>query len=104
MKTFYMSFVDPKLPEGHRWLGACIVEAEDQIDATRKAWVAGCNPGGEILFVEVERIPNIKWYYRLLNKDQLMEMGAEITAEYNLPSSENKLMNPSTGEVIRQNS
>lgn len=103
MKTYYMSFVDPDLPEGHRWLGACLVKAEDHADATRKSWIAGCNPGGEILFVEPEREPNMKWFYRLLNKDHLMEMGAEVVAEHSMPSSENKLLNPHTGEVIRQN-
>lgn len=101
MKTFYMSFSDPELPEGHRWLGACLVKAEDHEDATKKAWKAGCNPGGEILFVEPEREPNIKWYYRLLDKDQLMEMGAEIVSDYGLDSSENKLVTPS-GNVIRE--
>lgn len=99
MKTFYMSFVDHSRPEGERWLGACLVQAESVGDATHKAWEAGCNPGGEILFVEPEREPDIKWFYRLLTKDDLLEMGAEIMAKYNLPAEDNVLLN-TKGEVV----
>ena len=42
---WYLSFVDSK----KGWLGACLVEAQDILDATKIARKAGCNPGGEVL-------------------------------------------------------
>lgn len=78
IKTFWMSFCDGRRPEGSQFLGACVIdvtgeEANDaKIDvllpfpfaqpdsewiaaATAKAHRLGCNPGGEIAFVEVPR-------------------------------------------------
>ncbi len=43
--TWWLSFCSPT--EG--FLGACIVEADDLIDASRTAWKLGCNPGGEMM-------------------------------------------------------
>jgi hypothetical protein len=48
MRTWYLSFADPKRPKGERWPGACFVEAATLSDALRAAWSSGCNPGGEV--------------------------------------------------------
>lgn len=82
LKTFYMSFADVKLPEGQRFLGACLVKAYDMEHATKTAWIMGCNPGGGICFVEPEYCPPDKWYNRLLNREELAEMEEEVIATY----------------------
>lgn len=56
MPLIWMSFVDPKRPEGERFLGVALVEVPDEITdhreqlkaAIRRAWRMKCNPGGEI--------------------------------------------------------
>lgn len=77
-KTIYMSFVDPKKPAGQRFLGACLVHAESFEEAIKEAWRRGCNPGGEVMGLEPEFLPSEKWYNRLLSKEQLDEMEAEV--------------------------
>jgi hypothetical protein len=75
-KRFWLSFCDANKPKGRQFLGACIVEVTDadaadakaDIDvrfpqhmegaewlaaASRKAWLLGCNPGGEVLSADV---------------------------------------------------
>lgn len=53
MGYYYMSFTDAELPEGSRFLGACIVEAADLPTAITKTHVLGINPGGDILVVDI---------------------------------------------------
>jgi hypothetical protein len=48
MALWWLSFVDPHRPEGTRFLGVALVEAETMADALRRAWRSGCNPGGEV--------------------------------------------------------
>jgi hypothetical protein len=48
MTLWWLSFVDPHRPEGTRFLGVALVEAETMADALRRAWSSGCNPGGEV--------------------------------------------------------
>jgi len=69
MKTFWLSFIDPDLPTGQRFLGVAIVDVTEEdeaaaledfpqmhdrvrgpgvIAAARKAAALGCNPGGEV--------------------------------------------------------
>ena len=76
MTTCYLSFCDPSRPAGQQFLGGCLVDVTpEEIHATarevaerfphasaraplvaaavRKARLLGCNPGGEVLCVEV---------------------------------------------------
>lgn len=76
-KVFWLSFCDGKRPKGSQFLGACLIsvtasEADDAaIDvllrfplaqpdsewiaaATTKAHLLGCNPGGQIAFMEID--------------------------------------------------
>jgi hypothetical protein len=101
MKSFYLSFADVTLPRGHQWLGACLVKAENEEEAIQTAWKADCNPGGEVLIVSPDRDPAEKWFNRLLMREDLLEMGAEIVATYDLPSEANALVN-TTGEIIQR--
>lgn len=45
---WWLSFVDNDRPEGDRFIGACIVEADGPVSAVREAHARGCNPGGEV--------------------------------------------------------
>lgn len=76
MRTFWLSFCDNRLPSGHQFLGACVVDvtqedadniaafisfafpqatdgAEWIAAATKKAHREGCNPGGEVASVDI---------------------------------------------------
>jgi hypothetical protein len=43
MSWFYLSFASD---EG--FLGGCYVPGEDVMEAVKRAWLVGCNPGGEV--------------------------------------------------------
>lgn len=73
MTPYYMSFVKDGV-----FAGACLVYASDAKEATIESWKSNCNPGGEILFVEIEFIPDQKWFYRLLSIDDLRDMEREM--------------------------
>lgn len=71
---FWLSFCNPRLPEGQRFLGACVVAGSDLPAAVAEATKRGINPGGEVLGVEVEAgsaplIPEM-WKNRLLNHEE----------------------------------
>ncbi len=50
---YWLSFCDPDLPEGSRVLGVAIVVARGVVSASERAWELGCNPGGEVLSMEL---------------------------------------------------
>ena len=102
VKTFWLSFVDPDRPAGQRFLGASVVDVDDEevaaifdevrrrfpkalkgsewlAAATRKAWSWGCNPGGEVAFAELppeacEDVPR----NRMLTRDELVKFGCSV--------------------------
>lgn len=51
---WWLSFCDPKRPEGAQLLGVTIVEGKTFLGAVMRAHALGCNPGGE---VEGRQIP-----------------------------------------------
>ena len=85
-RTFWLSFCDGSKPKGSQFLGACIVDVSDQDArealgiialkfpnampdsewvgaASRKAHTLGCNPGGEMMSVEIDADnPNLSRY------------------------------------------
>lgn len=86
MKTFWLSFVDDT-----GFLGVCIVHVEDAevavcrlfllpqsqdgaewvMAAVKKAHTMGCNPGGEVLAVELpEPLPEGLPLYRILDREE----------------------------------
>ena len=75
MPWYWLSFVDPDLPEGSQFLGVCIVDGDDPVEAVKVAWAAKCNPGGEVLTYELERLPTAAPRYELLSHDRLVELG-----------------------------
>jgi hypothetical protein len=48
--VFWLSFCDPDLPEGQRFLGVVIVRAKTFEDAVFISWKRKINPGGQIAF------------------------------------------------------
>jgi hypothetical protein len=77
MSLYYMSFVKDGV-----FAGACMVHADTPHHALTVAWQRGCNPGGEVLLMNPVNIPDEKWFYRILNKDELRELEAELNAKY----------------------
>ena len=76
-RWFWLSFCDPQLPEGLRFLGACIVRAEGPANALAEAWRAGCNPGGEAQTIELPgTLPSCWPRYRLLSKAEIEHLEA----------------------------
>lgn len=73
MKCFYLSFADPNRPKGQQWLGGMYIEAADIRQALASSRTCG-NPGGEVMFLEVD-VTNIKPGYlaRLLTEDELRQ-------------------------------
>lgn len=53
MSFFYLSFCDPEKPEGQQFVGATIVEAENERAALARSWMLKINPGGEGMFIEL---------------------------------------------------
>lgn len=53
-KFWWLSFADGSLPEGSQFLGAAVVGPADNIvGAIRLAHEKKCNPGGEVLAVQL---------------------------------------------------
>jgi hypothetical protein len=99
-RTFWLSFVDPDKPEGQRLLGVAIVDVNDEeaahakLDvaarfpnaqpdaewiaaATSRAWAVGCNPGGEIGFMDITGQPQAAHgpRDRLMQYAELLDLG-----------------------------
>lgn len=107
-QTWWLSFCDAERPEGTQFLGAAIVdvtaadaEAAAPILTIRRAehglppsddpeapWMAaairlsharGCNPGGEVGAIRIDRAPAFKQHDALLPRDRLLSR-AELDA------------------------
>lgn len=81
MPLWYLSFADANLPEGSQFLGAAFVRGFDIAFAAMMAHAYGCNPGGEVLGVEVpdhfaELIPQDQ-LHKLLSKTEVDEVFSE---------------------------
>lgn len=76
--SYWLSFADMTRPHGQRFLGACVVDADDMLTAVRQAWALGCNPGGEALGhplpATVEPFIDARWRRRLLTRDECNEL------------------------------
>ncbi len=70
MKWWWLSFCDGSLPEGTQFLGAAVVDGETFADAIIRAHRLGCNPGGEVMFVEIpeDALPAPSYRHRLLDR------------------------------------
>jgi hypothetical protein len=78
MGYYWMSFCDPKNLVGSKFLGALIIKASDDLEAVRRSWSLGLNPGGEVVFYEIpkqyeSRIPDDWVESRLINRAECDE-------------------------------
>lgn len=80
---WWLSFVNPELPEGQRFLGVSIVRARGVLDAATKAHRQRINPGGEVASFELTGEPPLfipeKYIGRLLTRAEAEECQAEVT-------------------------
>lgn len=74
MHTYWLSFVDPELPAGNKFLGVCIVDAADPMEAVQEAWDNSCNPGGEVAVLKLEHGVDVQYKNTLFNKDDATEL------------------------------
>lgn len=88
--VWWLSFVDPDLPKGERFLGACLVKAlpARPQEALAEAWAQRCNPGGEVMFSEFPGdmpVPDVvfaRYGNRLLSRAECQEFDAVMSATY----------------------
>ena len=76
LKLYYLSFADPKKTPGSQWLGCAYVEAESLPHAVfHESHRHGCNPGGEVMSIELPIDAPVKQDYRnrLLSEKELRE-------------------------------
>jgi hypothetical protein len=74
MNSFwYLSFVDGDPP---RFLGGCVVQGNELLDAIKEAWRLKINPGGEVLGFPVDKeFENALPKNVLLSRKQLAAFG-----------------------------
>lgn len=86
MSLWWLSFCDPKKPEGSQFLGACVVPAGTFLDAVLHSRAFGCNPGGECqghpIAENVARHLLPKWRLRLLSLPECEAMDADLMRVY----------------------
>ena len=78
MKYFYMSFCDVNRPTGQKFLGATVVQAEDEKSAFERATELGINPGGEVAFYPLKSLPSEGQHYlnTLIPREQVLAEGS----------------------------
>ena len=79
-KWWWLSFVDPKNRDndGSAFLGACVVEGNDLIDAVKMAHKLGVNPGGDVTGLpvpEAKQAEFAKYKDRLVSQSELNDDG-----------------------------
>lgn len=67
--TWWLSFVDPELPEGRRFLGVAIVRAPNFLAAIREATLADIDPGGD---VRGYPLPDWAWAFLSEHRERLL--------------------------------
>ena len=74
--TYWLSFCDPKKPDGQQFLGVIITKALGLTHALANTKLMGINPGGEVLAFEVPKDKlNADDYDRLFSKNDLIKRG-----------------------------
>ena len=83
MNAYYMSFCDPAKVEGSQFIGACLVQADTEVDAMTESHLRGCNPGGEIMLIGPMPINDeaaAPYMNRLLSREEAENM-PDVTAD-----------------------
>jgi hypothetical protein len=71
-QLWWLSFIDEDRPVGDKFLGVCVVRANDMLAAVQKAWDLGINPGGEVAMAKIAKIPP-DCINRLMQKNEIIE-------------------------------
>jgi hypothetical protein len=78
MCWWYLSFVHADRAEGDGFVGACVVQAPNELMAVITAWNREINPGGEVALISLgdEATPEFieQWCYRLLNRGEAQSL------------------------------
>ena len=78
IELFWLDFHDP---DSGKFLGACVVPAEREnfIEAVQVSHHYKCNPGGQVVWIEVENLHRAPREYltRLLNADEVRKLMAK---------------------------
>lgn len=81
-RRYWMSFADPRKPQGEQFLGVCIVNADDCTSAVMVTHALGINPGGAVKIMAIDMSFDLGPYMvRLLPPLEARELDARITAE-----------------------
>lgn len=73
-RDYWLSFADPRRPEGQQFLGACVVSSPSMELAPMIAGIHGCNPGGEcVVRLLREDHPPVEMY-RLFDRAEVEAM------------------------------
>lgn len=84
MKSFWLSFCSEELPHGEDFLGASIVRATSDLAAVMVAHREGCNPGGQVMMLEVpadvDPLIGDEWRSRLLTREECETLDAQLGA------------------------
>jgi hypothetical protein len=75
MATFWLAFSDLQASTYKRFLGVVIMDLPEDatvIDAVRRAWKLGINPGGTCVMSEIERDIPAEHKNRLITDDALL--------------------------------
>lgn len=80
---FWISYADPDLPEGHRFLGVVILKAPTLDTAPIVSHALNLSPGGAALFAEIEgdemlRVIHPEYTYRLLNVEEVHTLQSKL--------------------------
>ncbi len=73
-QLWWLSFVNPSGPVKDRFLGVIVTKAKGAMHAQQHTWALGINPGGEIMAVKVDGIPE-EYQDRLLSRTEIEEAG-----------------------------
>lgn len=82
MPYYWISFVDPELPEGHRNIGIAVIQSSADGDTKdgikqilKECWIKKINPGGSAAICQVPYTKKIEPLIdRLTTKDRLTEL------------------------------
>ena len=82
---FWLSFVDPRRPEGSRFLGVAIVgPVSDFREAIPLSHVRGCNPGGQVcghpVIGDIALVP-VAFRHRLLTLEESRHVDTMLSDE-----------------------
>lgn len=78
---WWLSFADRDRAPGDTFVGISIVEADSMIEACKRAWRLGCNPGGEALGSAIGHNVAPGVVDRALTVDEIVEWGAPVPPE-----------------------